>query len=135
VKDGELLAKDERLEHEASATARERGRECADGDGLEERDPHEHRRHSLVFEPPLLRRIDARAGLRCAPRSSRAPKPGDFLRDAPDRRGKIEHHELRVEPEDGVPRAGEGPISARIGRVPSRMILTVDLDDEAHLGS
>jgi len=56
---------------------------------------------------------------------------GDEARSGLD----VEHHELRVEPEDRVPRDGESPLTPRICRLPSRMIEAVDLDDEAHLGS
>jgi hypothetical protein len=64
-----------------------------------------------------------------------AAKSLDRGKDAAHGGVQVGHHELRVEPEHEVPRAEEGAVTTCIGRVLSRMIDAVDLDNETHLGS
>ena len=68
-------------------------------------------------------------------RRTSAQEPCDLGRDARHRGVELEHHERRIEPEDGVARAPESPITPTIGGRNARMMGAVDLDDEAHLGS
>lgn len=96
------------------------------------------RREAARFQRDCSSALDVQAPREPPFRRSSGRSPAESLdlgRDAGDRSVEVDHHEVRVQPEDRVPGVEESAITACVCGPPGRMINlgAVDLNDEAQL--